>query len=1240
MSSLNPFAAAYRTRRADPGSSSPVFRPNVDATSSPSPPSSPILRSREPQFEGIARPDSMLRPRTPPGAHLLSSPPAGSGVGGAAFEPPMFTSSSPSLDTGSVKMSHLSSSPSHRASLEYPSSFTSTSSSTAASSTLGAHHFGPFSAMHGAFSGAGHPHTEGSNSKRGLKRPLPTSPEKPSLRTLGSAHASFQPTASGSLKGRRTKRATQGGSAALTLDDELALDLAPAPAAAEHARDDVFRTLFGDSSDSSDESWPDSSSPPRQAIEVDEGGAAPLEEDESPAQETAVLTGIIMEGHPASNAGQALSKIENANTHADSSMADVKRGLGLGPAFAIEERRPPLPASSNRMENPYRRTISRPFNRIASSGLPHPLSASYIPSPPARSPAHSRPRLDSPIRDEAEDMLRARVRSPLGSASAVMQNQLDRRCGWHESPRSAVSEAEVWAEAASNAFAQCETSIVLDGRGLTYIDPMVADLGKMVTLPPPRASPPPDTTPGASVKRRSTDSAPDWIPNLKFGGLQLNLANNHLTVLPSALFQVENLRVLSLRGNNIRFLPPAISELTNLKELSIGGNSIEYLPAEIQKLRLTTFNFFPNPFRKPPKSLPCPTKEAAAMAKSSKTCLHPPRFRVRTTWEQMAKLSQAQSSIADIAPVSTPPLPERQPAMPSRAKAAALSLRPLLLTNRSFGQITFVADDLRTPSNPLPDDPLNQTRADDSTPLASVATSNGSVLPWPGSSTASMPPPPAPFRVSEQGPRFANPSHASGRAAPLHTPTRMEEGTTIDMLQLGVDPASTDTTMSGTPTTSQEAAHRSASTTQTVTLEPPDVRAQIPSLESLRPSGSSRRPRNFDRTRSERQIIEVLESTMDGGQLLGSASPAGPSTAASAPLVQQSHAVLPAAAAAAAAAPPPSPASSSSPSAAPSESMQIENGRASYVGPTEPVSQGDPPLLGELCFRVLLGPSEEGASARPKDPASASSSASSPMPTQTQTPLRAAAAASAAPGTPSLVLDQWDRDELARLRNSQNLGVLRTLEAARQSAGRTWGGSNSMSASSASGRGLVSNTLVLDGQDDDDGDGDRTMDGTPSASERAQRSGGTATARSSSGDAALDACANPWFSRCPNPAHIRGTPSSSTAYPTQHQRTLSSSSTAGPHSPTIPSSDWPIPPTDRIRSPLFSRPAESRLEWVSHVAGLRIARASVNTSVLHHGPDGPGNSSAASLGQLVDEADCLPILWRGCSKGCLDFLGP
>ncbi|SPO46982.1 uncharacterized protein PSANT_04668 [Moesziomyces antarcticus] len=85
--------------------------------------------------------------------------------------------------------------------------------------------------------------------------------------------------------------------------------------------------------------------------------------------------------------------------------------------------------------------------------------------------------------------------------------------------------------------------------------------------------------------------------------LSIFLGSNALTRLPSALFQLQNLRVLSLRSNKLKFLPPAIGDLHNLSELHVANNELQHFPAEILRLKLDVFTWFPNPYLvKPPNT--------------------------------------------------------------------------------------------------------------------------------------------------------------------------------------------------------------------------------------------------------------------------------------------------------------------------------------------------------------------------------------------------------------------------------------------------------------------------------------------------------------------------------------------------------------------------------------------------------------------------------------------------------------
>ena len=88
--------------------------------------------------------------------------------------------------------------------------------------------------------------------------------------------------------------------------------------------------------------------------------------------------------------------------------------------------------------------------------------------------------------------------------------------------------------------------------------------------------------------------------------LRVYLANNFLTQLPSVLFDLSNLRVLSLRHNNLTEIPSAIGRLVNLETLNVSNNKLRYLPYEIMELfrdgNLLRLTAEPNPLEISTKS--------------------------------------------------------------------------------------------------------------------------------------------------------------------------------------------------------------------------------------------------------------------------------------------------------------------------------------------------------------------------------------------------------------------------------------------------------------------------------------------------------------------------------------------------------------------------------------------------------------------------------------------------------------
>lgn len=86
--------------------------------------------------------------------------------------------------------------------------------------------------------------------------------------------------------------------------------------------------------------------------------------------------------------------------------------------------------------------------------------------------------------------------------------------------------------------------------------------------------------------------------------LRIFLSNNILTSIPSELFNLSTLSVLSVRQNRLTEIPAAIGKLANLSELNVGGNQLEVLAWEILEMmephkgNLVKFCPFPNPFRR------------------------------------------------------------------------------------------------------------------------------------------------------------------------------------------------------------------------------------------------------------------------------------------------------------------------------------------------------------------------------------------------------------------------------------------------------------------------------------------------------------------------------------------------------------------------------------------------------------------------------------------------------------------
>ncbi|KAJ7281590.1 hypothetical protein C8J57DRAFT_1298101 [Mycena rebaudengoi] len=99
---------------------------------------------------------------------------------------------------------------------------------------------------------------------------------------------------------------------------------------------------------------------------------------------------------------------------------------------------------------------------------------------------------------------------------------------------------------------------------------------------------------------------PAELRNFYREDIQLFLSGNQISELPSGLFYLDKLKLLSLRGNKLTSIPPEIKNLRNLRSLNVAGNRLQFLPAEIMGMTLETLSVSPNPFitePTPPKTI-------------------------------------------------------------------------------------------------------------------------------------------------------------------------------------------------------------------------------------------------------------------------------------------------------------------------------------------------------------------------------------------------------------------------------------------------------------------------------------------------------------------------------------------------------------------------------------------------------------------------------------------------------------
>lgn len=735
--------------------------------------------------------------------------------------------------------------------------------------------------------------------------------------------------------------------------------------------------------------------------------------------------------------------------------------------------------------------------------------------------------------------------------------------------------AHFWHKVVESVWDSGETRIDVSDRQISTIHPVVADLSNYVAIDPPRSFEP--TTSATSLPSRTNSSQAPTLARAGFsrastsanafrgmtfppqagvsgdisgrgsgegetvrgagkGKLHLYLMGNQLTKLPSALFEVGNLRVLSLRNNNLAYLPPAIGDLSNLRELNISRNPLTYLPAEIQKLSLDQFAFFPNSFLPPP----------------------------------------ARSKLE---------------------KRALLAITGVLLASQST---TEHKEDHKVADGEDFDD--EEEEGDDME---------------------------ADFIASAQ----ATLSASSDVAAT--TPTPRLAGDVSDRV-MGPPPLPVRLLASRGP-------------------------AGIGQAEA----GPSVNPprRTFDRTRSDIQINDLL--SRGGGRMVSRSSnvmhPSSlrpPSSGMDADGDQDMDPATQATEPAEEAAEDDSSNSPAEPSQVIDTGVQV----ARVLGPLEREAPATAPSLRELCIRRLLSPCDASrASSEEADDSNATitvgDAATTPVRKERSVVWARVPSSSSAyqfryqsGRRPLCLLESYENGALRDLESGAQMaaGTIKILEAARRSMEGKWGsgsgisGLHSVSAVAATqmrnNRGLADSwckgvsgsgvrgpvgrevSLLGDSSEEDEADIDSSSADEPDDEPPARRA--TAGSASSApwalpldvsgqldtqGD---DACLNPYFNRCPNP---------------QHKTTHTMALAAGNQGSMTPQHliDYPLSAEKALFAPLYEAAMERRMEWVSHIGGVKVLSGSV------------GSACAA---KDAAETGVVPILWRGCSRGCLAFL--
>lgn len=789
------------------------------------------------------------------------------------------------------------------------------------------------------------------------------------------------------------------------------------------------------------------------------------------------------------------------------------------------------------------------------------------------------------------------------------------------SPHAAM--AYLWHKVVESVWDSGDAKIDVSDRGVTSIHPVIADLSNFVAIDPPRSFEPTTSkrslpsrvgsfqrqpssrhTPGRTVTSGnafyaassplhsgavgspgSSQRSAETVRGAGKGKLQLYLAGNRLTKLPSALFEVGNLRVLSLRKNNLTALPAAIGDLQNLRELNIANNDLRYLPAEIQKLSLDQFAHFPNRFLLPPAEAKVETRALYTITG--------------------AVLASQASPFED---------------------------------DDSHGQDH--ADDMA-------DALIASTKSDMKSCLEGGSTSTPLLGSHPFAGDVAMGSSPLPARLQPIG----------GSAGIWRPATSTEQGRslrgTFDRTRSNLqfcDPLS----RGGGNMLGTTGGHRVGNS------EPHTAATSSLSSSSLGQTSA---------------LNNDGDESMDSGELSSATAMQAYVGATPKKEGQAPH--------------------------RPTESDPLAVGIrvARILGPLKRTTTSSLPSLRELCVRRLLSPCEASQYPSPSsDPDDSNATVTDPGPSDTRTTrgqprsvmwARVPSSSSAyqfryhSGRRPLCLLESYENGALRDLETGAQMeaGTIKMLEAARRSMEGKWGSGNgisglhSMPASAATamrearslgdswckgvaGSGFeassahdrIATARLKPSLEDDESDADSSSPASEGGTDRGEAGQGPHICQSSAGgnvasplwqrsalapvldipcqlDTQGDDCAvNPYFNRCPNPCHA-STHALSASAGIGDVGLGSGSGSMKPLTSATGSAiiDYPVRADKTMFAPLFEKAMEQRLEWVSHIGGIKVISGSV--------------AAAGALGES-DVAGCgfIPVLWRGCGRGCLDFL--